>query len=156
MIWTFRIECIWGMHLGEECVRVIEIHSSSSLLELHNAIQDAVHFDRDHLFEFFAGRSWRNRKLVFDDSYDWDAGFDKYESLSVEHVYPLPKSCKLYYHFDFGDDWYFEIRKSRKKPTQPEVGASYPRVVQKIGPNPPQYGAGAEELDVERQETENK
>jgi hypothetical protein len=55
-------------------------------------------------------------------------------------VYPLPKSCKLYYHFDFGDDWYFGIRKIRKKPHEPAAGVTYRRVVEAIGPNPPQYG----------------
>ena len=70
MIWTLRIECIGGMYWKEDCVRIIEIDSKSSLLALHDAIQDAVDFDRDHMFEFFAGRNWRNRKVVFENSFD--------------------------------------------------------------------------------------
>lgn len=140
MIWTLRVECIWGIHLENECVRVLEIESGSSLLGLHDAIQEAIGFDRDHLLEFFAGRNYRNRKLVFDEGFDWERSWDVYGQLTLEQVYPLPKSCKLYYHFDFGDDWYFEIRKSRKKPTEPEPGVEYPRVVESIGPNPEQYG----------------
>ena len=77
MIWTLRIECVWGWHLEEECVRVIEIDSESSLDDLHNAIQDAVDFDRDHPFEFTAGRSRRNRKVVFGTTDDWEDDFDK-------------------------------------------------------------------------------
>jgi hypothetical protein len=47
---------------------------------------------------------------------------------------------KLYYHFDFGDDWYFEIRRSRAKPKEPTPRVQYPRVVEATGPNPRQYG----------------
>jgi hypothetical protein len=60
MIWTLRIECVFGHYLEEECIRTIEIESGSSLLDLHDTIQDVVDFDRDHLFEFFAGRNYRN------------------------------------------------------------------------------------------------
>ena len=140
MIWTLKIECVWGMHLQEECIRLIEIDSGSSLLELHEAIQDAVDFDGDHLFEFFVGRNWRNRKVVFDDAIDWDESFETYSNITLDQVYPLEKSLKLYYHFDFGDDWHFEIRKGRRSPQKPEAGVTYPRLVEAIGPNPPQYG----------------
>jgi len=39
-----------------ECVRVIEIIPTATFLEIKEAIQDAVSFDTDHLFEFFIGR----------------------------------------------------------------------------------------------------
>ena len=145
MIWTLRIECIGGSYLEEKCVRTIEVDSGSTLLELHDTIQDAVDFDRDHLFEFFAGRSSRNRKVVFDNSFEWEDRVDTYSLLALEKVYPLPKGCKLYYHFDFGDSWYFEIRKSRKKPREPEPDVTYPRVIETIGPNPEQYPNWEEE-----------
>ena len=139
MIWTLRVECIEGAFLEEKCVREIEIDSGSSLFELRDAIQDAVGFARDHLFEFFGGPHHRRRKLVYEDSYEWEDNFDTYAQIRLEEVYPLPKGLKLYYHFDFGDDWYFEIRRSRKKPTEPEPGVQYPRVSESIGPNPEQY-----------------
>jgi hypothetical protein len=145
MIWTLRIECIGGRYLDNECVRVLEIDSEASLMELHDAIQDAVGFDRDHLFEFFAGRSYRNRKLVFNDSFDGEQSFDRYGILTLEQLYPLPKSCKLYYHFDFGDDWYFEIGKFRRKPMVREPGVEYPRIIASIGQHPEQYGSWEEE-----------
>jgi hypothetical protein len=131
--------------MENECVRVLEIDSEASLLELHDAIQDAVGFDRDHLFEFFAGRNDRNRKLMFDDSFDSEQSFDRYGVLTIEQLYPLPKSCKLYYHFDFGDDWYFEIRKLRRKPMVRDPGVEYPRIAESIGQNPEQYGSLEEE-----------
>ena len=148
MIWTLRIECIGGMYWKKDCVRIIEIDSKSSLLDLHDAIQDAVDFDRDHMFEFFAGRNWRNRKVVFENSFDLESGFDIYDSITLEQVYPLPKGCKLYYHFDFGDDWYFEIRVSRNKPREPDANVTYPRVIEAIGPNPVQYGRYEEDSEI--------
>lgn len=145
MIWTLRIECIFGPYFEEECIRTIEIDSGSSLFELHDTIQDVVDFDRDHLFEFFVGRHYRNRKVVFEESFDREDSVDTYSETTLEQAYPLPKSCKLYYHFDFGDDWYFEIRKSRKKPRKPEPGMRYPRVVESIGSSPQQYGSWEDE-----------
>jgi len=139
MIWTLSVKPVGGLYLEEDCVRVIEIGSRASLYTLHDAIQDAVDFDRDHLYEFFAGRHCRHRKLVFDDEFSDMCDPYRYEEISLEDVYPLPKGLKLYYHFDFGDDWYFEVRKSRKKAKEPEPGVKYPRVVEAIGPNPVQY-----------------
>ena len=139
MIITLRVKCIQGRYLQEECVRVIEIEDSASLLEFHSAIQDSVGFDYDHLFEFFAGRNYRQCKLVFTDSANWEYEAEGLDDVSLEQVYPLPKGLKLYYHFDFGDDWYFEIRKSRKKPVPSDPAVSYPRVVESIGPDPQQY-----------------
>lgn len=145
MIWELRIECISGLYLENECVRTIEIDSKSSLFDLFSFIQDSIGFDRDHIFEFFAGRNPRNRKLVFGDNFDWESSVDIYIETTLEKVYPLPKSCKLYYHFDFGDNWYFEIKKSRKKPREPEKGVQYPRIVETIGSAPKQYGSWGEE-----------
>lgn len=139
MIWTLKVECIMGLYLEHECIRVIEIDSGASLLDLHDAIQEAVDFDQDHLFEFFGGRHWRNRKVVFEDRYDIPDPFSTYSGIALEDVYPLPKDCKLIYHFDFGDDWFFQVRKSRKKPKEPKRGVKYPRVVESTGPNPEQY-----------------
>lgn len=141
MIWNLRIECISGPYLDNEFVRTIEIDSKSSLLDLYDIIQDTVAFDRDHLFEFFVGRNPRDRKLVFGKNFGLEISIDIYSKTTIEQLYPLPKGCRLYYHFDFGDDWYFEIRKSRKKPREPEKGIQYPRIIESIGPTPQQYGS---------------
>jgi hypothetical protein len=70
-----------------------------------------------------------------EDDFDGDCG-----AITLEGVFPLPKNMKLFYHYDFGDGWRFEIRKTRKKPTPPVQGIEYPRVIESIGPNPEQYG----------------
>lgn len=140
-----KIECVSGCYLKEGWIRIIEIDSSSSLYDLHQAIQDAVGFDRDHLYDFYAGRHAYNRKLRFADDDQWEDREDKFSEITLEKIYPIPKSCKLYYLFDIGDDWRFEIRKSRKKPSEAKNGVKYPRVIDSIGPNPAQYPSYEEE-----------
>jgi hypothetical protein len=61
------------------------------------------------------------------------------EHVTLEGLFPLPKNMKLFYHFDFGDDWRFEIRKMRNKPKVPEAGVRYPRVIEAQGPKLRQY-----------------
>jgi hypothetical protein len=89
MIYELTIECVFGLYLEEECIRVIEIDEESNL---------------------------------------WD----------LKDIYPLDKGMKLYYWFDFGDNWKFEIKKSRKK-IEKKDKVKYPIVVKKIGNNPTQY-----------------
>lgn len=106
---------------------IIEVPDIYSLYELHLFIQGIVDLDNDHLFEFYAGRNDRNRKIVFSDNpgHPYDGG--DYESILLKDIYPL-KGLKLYYLFDFGDNWLFEIRKSRKK-AKVEKDTIYPRIV---------------------------
>jgi len=145
MIWTLVVRCASGPYMEEDCVRRIEIDSEASLLDLHTAIQEAVDFDDDHMFEFAAGRHPRNRKVRFDDGVGPEALWDTYAAITIEQVYPLPKNCKLFYHFDFGDDWFFQVTRDRRKPHEPEPGVRYPRVAEAIGPNPQQYPGWADQ-----------
>ena len=69
VIWTLRVKL---SRIQSECVRVIEIKSTATFLELHEAIQDAVDFDNDHLFEFFAGRYSGNRTYTIGGEANWD------------------------------------------------------------------------------------
>ena len=134
MIWILKIELLFGAYAEEECIRSIEIDSSSTLEDLHLAIQDAVDFDNDHLYEFYISRTERSGdKIRLND----ESG-DIY-NVTLESLYPVEKRKKLYYLFDYGDNWVFQITKSRKKPTEPMKGIEYPRVVERVGSNPEQY-----------------
>ncbi|MFC1833548.1 hypothetical protein ACFL2Q_02290 [Thermodesulfobacteriota bacterium] len=135
MIWTLRVELLDGLYAGEEkCVRVMEMNSSVTLEDLHFAIQDAVDFDNDHLYEFYIAKTERSRdKQRFDDE---NGGIF---ITTLEDIYPLEKRKKLYYLFDYGDSWLFKITKSRKKPHPPQEGIEYPRVIEFIEDNPDQY-----------------
>ena len=138
MIYTLRVECVWATYPREECVRVIEIDEKDPLYSLHYTINKSVDFDFDHLWDFFAGRHPGHRKILFSETQDWARREIYYEDVQLSEVYPLPKNLKLYYFFDYGDSWVFEIRKARKL-KEPEPGVKYPRVIERIGPNPEQY-----------------
>lgn len=134
MIYTLRVKCVF---MNEDCIRTIEIPEGFSLYDLHEAIQEAVDFDKDHLFEFFMARTPRGKKIRFADEEDWEYVETSWHDIRLHEIFPL-KGVKLYYLFDFGDNWLFEIRKERKV-KEPEHGVEYPRVVKRIGDNPEQY-----------------
>lgn len=131
---------------GYEWLRTIEIPASASLHDLHHAIQRIVRFDDDHLYTFYVGRHWRQRgteltdpdALIDEDVYENEEE-DEDDELSLGNVFPLGKNKNLYYWFDFGDDWIFEI-KSRGKTKVLNRRMKYPRVIEKHGRNPRQYG----------------
>ena len=128
MIWIFKIETIYNWHV------TIAIESSSTLEELHSAIQEAVEFDNDHMYEFYISRTERSqRRVVFDDENK------KLYNTSLENIYPLEKAQKLYYLFDYGDSWLFKITKSRKKEQKAKEGVEYPYVIDEVGSKPEQY-----------------
>lgn len=138
MVLTLRVECVWGAYLREECVRVIEIDDDASLYELHDAIQDAVAFGRDHPFEFFVANSsspWaRKQWLTYKE--EWEEKEDDFRRIRLKDVYPLGRK-RLYYVFDFGDRWTFEIRLKKRKKAEERV--EVPRVIKTVGLNPEQY-----------------
>ncbi len=138
VIWTLRVKL---PQVQSECVRVIEIKSSATFLQLHEAIQDAVDFDNDHLFDFFIGRYPGNIKYRIGGEVNWDTfnPFRTYRKIRISSVWPLPTGMKLYYLFDFGDNWLFQISKTRHKDKLIQPGIVYPRVVEARGKNPEQY-----------------
>lgn len=139
MIITLRIECVSGCYLEDECIRVVEINDTASLDCLHEVIQDAVDFGRDHPFAFYTANSsspWAQKNYLL-DSDDLERGHAKWIDIHLVDIFPLGRR-KLYYLFDFGDKWLFEVRKSRGSKA-PVAGVEYPRVVEAIGPNPQQY-----------------
>lgn len=109
----------------------IESPDILSLFKLHLFIQQIVNFDNDHLFDFYAGRNDQNRKVVFTEHSGYPNDGGDYESIFLKDIYPL-KGLKLYYRFDYGDNWIFEIRKDRKK-VKPDQEKRYPRIVSDNG-----------------------
>lgn len=134
MIFTLTITCVGGAYLKETCVRVIEIDEEASLYDLHEAIQDAVNFDRDHLYEFFLAHTPYGMRQRFTVEEDWKDRESKFFEMRLCDVFPTRRK-RLHYLFEFGDRWIFEIRKARgSKPAA--AGIAYPRVVDAVGPNP--------------------
>ena len=138
MTYRLRVKCVCGAYLKEECVRVLAMDSSASLRDLHDLIQDAVAFDRDHPYEFYTANSdspWAQRNWIT-MAQGWEEKTAVFARTYLKDIWPLGRK-KLYYWFDFGDRWIFEIRKMR--PCKADEFLSTPRVVERIGPDPEQY-----------------
>jgi hypothetical protein len=97
-----------------------------------------VKFDEDHPFAFFVACRWRGRRQWLAESESWEGQVAEFRSIRLKDVFPLGDR-RLYYRFDFGDDWTFEIRRSRGKPKERQPGVKYPCVIERIGPDPEQY-----------------
>ncbi|RLA47867.1 MAG: hypothetical protein DRR06_01270 [Gammaproteobacteria bacterium] len=109
----------------EPWTKVIEVKEDFTLQKLHKYIQKIVEFDDDHLYEYFIGKNHRNKAQTVP------------EKTKLNEIYPMT-GYKLYYLFDFGDSWLFQIKKSRKKKTE-EQQKKYPVLIESTGVNPEQY-----------------
>ena len=105
--------------------RIIEVREDFDLESLHNYIQELVEFDDDHLYEFYVGKTPRRKSYMVPDE------------AKLNDIYPITGQ-KLYYLFDYGDSWLFQIKKSRKK-LNVDKKVKYPRLVAAAGVNPEQY-----------------
>ena len=134
MILALKIVLISGAYATGKWEGIIEIDSSSLLEDLHFAIQSALDFDNDHLYEFFSARTERSRERI---SFNDENGA-LYER-TVESIFPLPEKQRLYYLFDYGDYWIFRITKTRTMKLVPDSHPVYPRLVFEDGERPEQY-----------------
>jgi len=117
--------------------RTIEIPAKASLHQVHLAIQRMIGFDNDHMYTFYLGRHWRQRQHELAPA-AMPIDRSDFDDILLCEVFPLQKNQKLFYWFDFGDDWIFHIgRRLGKKPFDRRV--RYPRVIEEHGPNPKQY-----------------
>jgi hypothetical protein len=105
--------------------RLIEVKEDFTLRQLHKYIQKIVDFDDDHLYEFYIGKNPRNRSRSVA------------KNTKLNDIYPIT-GYKLYYLFDFGDGWLFQVKKSRKRLLE-DKQVKYPRVIKSTGVNPEQY-----------------
>ena len=123
MIWILKVELLFGDYAEEVWEGTIEIDSLSTLEDLHFALQDILNFDNDHMYEFYVSRTERSRVPI-----RYDDENELVYSVILEDLYPLEKYKKLFYLFDYGDNWLFKITKSRKKAQEPVQGIKYPRL----------------------------
>jgi hypothetical protein len=120
----------------------MEIDSESTLEDLHQAIQNSVEFQDDHLYEFYIAKSPMARERIrfigYEDEFD-DEDYASIFDTKISDIFPLEKGNKFFYYFDFGDNWMFEISKGRTKDKEPVAGEDYPALVAEKGVAPIQY-----------------
>lgn len=126
MILTMKVKLhVWSC--------TIEMEDSSTLEDLHYVIQQAVEFNDDHLYEFYLATSERSRDK------DVIASYEYADEITLESIFPIPSGKKLFYLFDFGDDWLFHVSLTRKAPFRAKSGVNYPRLIDESGERPEQY-----------------
>lgn len=124
--------------------RTIEMRGDQSLAELHGAIFRAFDRDDPHLWEFRLGPPLRKSQRISrwkGPSYGCGDDDDVAE-VTLEGL-ELQKGRRFAYWFDFGDDWWHEIKVVAVADKVPR--GRFPRVSARVGKSPPQY-ADPEEL----------
>lgn len=143
MIITIKIKLPDPMeHNHWECV--MEVDGDTNLEDLHYMIQAAVEFDADHMYEFFIAKTQRAQAR---ESFECDD--QSIINTSIERFIHAAQGKKMFYLFDYGDSWVFQINKTRKQPFPPVAGVEYPNIVSKSAFNPEQYPEWEEDYDDE-------
>jgi hypothetical protein len=140
MIWTLQIKLVSGRWAEKDWAATIALDASSTLEDLHDIIQQAVDFDNDHLYSFFVARTpWSRDRVGYDEEDENGEEDNALSTTTLENLFPLPKDRKLFYLFDYGDNWIFQISRTRNKPFVAEPGTQYPLLIGESGEKPPQY-----------------
>ncbi len=135
-VYTFKVSYLQDADIW----RSIEIVGNQTLDDLHDAIQDAVSFDNDHLYSFFmSNRAWDKTSEYASPR----AG--KGHSASRVKIGDLNLRMKqrFLYLFDYGDEHRFEVQLTGVNPNPPK--GKYPRLVESHGEDPSQYGSMEED-----------
>jgi hypothetical protein len=133
-IYTLNVKCVDGAYFEDDYLWSVEVSSHMTLLELHDHIQMETGFENDHLAAFFTARDRYARKRTWLIDPERDTGWDK----TLAEIFPVDKNRRLFYLFDFGDQWIFSIGK-RAKSKQPKPREYYPNVIKIKGTPPKQY-----------------
>ncbi|MGQ0835577.1 MAG: IS1096 element passenger TnpR family protein [Gammaproteobacteria bacterium] len=133
-IWTLKVKLVSGIHARGPWEATLEIDSSATLEDLHLAIQGAIRFSDDHMYMFHAARTFRSR-----DRIEFEREDGSLHETTLADLFPLPKDRKLFYWFDFGDDWIFSVGRTLTAPMIADKRREYPRLVSTRGDTLVQY-----------------
>lgn len=117
--------------------RKIELKATDTLEDLHDAIQDAIEWDNDHLYSFFMDNKFKNRDFDAEYTSPHEPEGRKTADEASVGIFGFSKCQKFAYLFDFGDMHKFEIEvldfgnvDTKKK---------YPLILESKGKAPEQY-----------------
>jgi|GEM_PF-3658596 len=115
--------------------RMIAIHSSNTMLDLHLAIQDAFDFYDNHLYLFSMDmKGYQSSEIIASPDAEGDG--DKYAHEVVIESLDWKPQHKFLYIFDFGDSWKF-VCKLKKIETNEEPLQKH-QIVEAVGKSPKQ------------------
>ena len=120
--------------LDKNLWRIVKLSHNTELHELHLIIQKAFDFDNNHMYAFYTGTSYKNRKEFYCANPLGES--NEYEDLTVEDA-EIYKGQKFMYLFDFGDMWKFEIQVIDF--IENEETDLFPQIIESKGKSPEQY-----------------
>ncbi len=138
----------------DEIWRMIAVRPTNTLDAFHRIIFRAFDRVEEHMWAFYFGKPYRKGTHEY-ISHIWDdmgagekaelASGVKFKNLS------LRKNSKIYYLFDFGDEWWHEIKFLGEREAEP--GKRYPKILERCGDSPLQY---PDEEDWDEDDDENE
>jgi hypothetical protein len=144
--YTLSVACIDGRYLREPYQLTLTVPALTNLRQLAVAILDTLEFDNDHLDEFYIASSVYGKSSAPMSNIRGELAEEEVAQMRLSEVLPLPKNKKLFYLFDHGDGWRFEIT-ARGKPTTLMADQSCPCILAESGVRPLQYGNETDEDD---------
>ena len=116
--------------------RTIELKASQTLEDLHDAIQDALDWDDDHLYSFYMDNKFYSKDPDAEFTCPYEPEGRKTADIEAG-AFAFRKGQKFAYLFDFGDDHRFEIEVIDFG--EVEKGKKYPVLLDSKGDSPEQY-----------------
>jgi hypothetical protein len=129
--------------------RMIEIEADNTLYDLHWEIQNAFGWDNDHLFSYYMSNRIGDEKSEYSgnplggDPSSIEAEPSGTAAQTEIRNLGLKKRKKFKYLFDYGDHLIHTVEVLGVF-VRGDEEATYPRVVEKIGDSPSQYGYSEE------------
>jgi hypothetical protein len=130
---------IFKVALDKNLWRRIAIPAELTLLALSNAILAAYDFDHDHLYEFIYATRFGTQEKVHHAFMEESPSVDEVEIGDLL----LVVGDSMVYHYDFGDDWHFQITLERIDPPDPSQPTA--KIIEEKGKAPEQYPSYEEE-----------
>lgn len=116
--------------------RVLEVPLDIRLDRLHLALQAAMGWKNQHLYDFTAGRSarWAEPDPDFEDD------MERPSKATLADLLAAAGGRSAFYTYDFGDDWRHRLTVAGTH--DPEPGVAYPRLTGCTGRCPPEDVGG--------------
>ncbi len=153
IVYRFKVSLFYD----KRTYRQIDILGSQTLDDFHRIIFYSFDRDDEHLYSFFLTRKGQRstRKISEAEEYSLPTTFDdnlffrrkvkKNAKRTKIAFLQLKEKEKMYYLFDYGDEWWHEITLLLTYST--DTTANYPRLIKKVGASPEQYPDYEEEYE---------
>lgn len=129
-IFTFKVS------LDKNIWRRIAMPASTTLDQLAQCILDAFEFDYDHLYEFVYKNRFGISESIGHPELQRELPITTNE-FKVGDL-PLQPGAQIYFHYDFGDNWQFDLLLESVDPAKSKK-IKKPTVLESKGAPPPQY-----------------